>query len=489
MTALRFPDRDEKCPTQPLNATTVAEALPETVPRPPVRIVHIGLGAFHRAHQLWYTAVVDGENEWGVAAFTGRGAAAARMIAAQNGLCTVVQRAAGVETRTLVTNLVEAHHGSDVARLATSIADPAVRLVTLTITEAGYRFGKNGRISTRDPVLAGDLTRWKRASADEVVPELQTALVRLLWGLNERRRSTGRPIAIVPCDNMPENGPMVGRAAVDLAREVDNDLADWVRESVSFVSTVVDRITPATTERDIRDLQTATGFVDQAVVVTEAFSEWILSGTFPEGRPPWELAGARFVDDIAPFERRKLWLLNGAHTLLAMTARHRGLSTVAEAITDPETRRAVEDYWDAVVPWLPEPELDLEKYRRDLLARFENPHLAHRLEQIALGSVMKLRIRTLPVIECQWGMGVVPEALLLSLSGWIAGAIVGWEDNDDNVLRAVQTSDPVCELLKILDDRLGRDDLSVAIVRAQVAQLLSTHTRFPSDQGVSRDYR
>jgi fructuronate reductase len=224
----------------------------------------------------------------------------------------------------------------------------------------------------------------------------------------------------VPCDNLVDNGPTVARVVTGLAAAVDDDLAAWVARDVSFVSTTIDRITPATTPEDREVVAKLSGFADAAPVVTEPFSEWVLAGDFPSGRPAWERGGARFVSDVGAFEQRKLWLLNGAHSLLAYAGPTRGHTTVAEAITDPVCRRWVDAWWDEAARHLPLPADDITRYREDLLERFTNPRIRHALAQIAMDGSQKLPIRVLPVLTRERADGRLPEGGVHALAGWLA---------------------------------------------------------------------
>src|SRR3990170_2562617 len=282
----------------------------------PVRLVHIGLGAFHRAHQAWWTDAVDTRGEWGIAAFSGRGPHLAEQLDAQGGLFTLVARSNDGDSARVVQSISRAHDGSDLAALAGHVASPETSVVTLTITEAGYLLLPGGRrLDLADSVVLRDL-EWLSAHLSGPGPfdtSPSSSLARLLVALDSRRRETGLPIAIVPCDNMPNNGASTRSGLLELASLVSEPLHDWISASVSFVSTSVDRITPrlASVDRDIASR--LTWWTDACTVVTEPFRDWVLTGDFPLGRPAWEHAGARFVDEIAPFEHRKLWLLNGAH--------------------------------------------------------------------------------------------------------------------------------------------------------------------------------
>jgi fructuronate reductase len=194
---------------------------------------------------------------------------------------------------------------------------------------------------------------------------------------------------------------------------------------VAFVSTSIDRITPKTTADDIAAVTAATGWRDRAPVVTEPFHDWVLSGAFPGGRPVWERAGARFVDDIDPFEQRKLWLLNGAHTLLAYAGSARGHRTVAEAIADPGLREWVDEYWGEAVRHLPAEGLELDAYRAALLRRFDNARIQHLLAQIGQDGTTKLRVRIAPIVKAERAAGREGAASLRVLGAWVAAAMSG----------------------------------------------------------------
>ena len=347
---------------------------------PPVRIVHLGLGNFHRAHQAWYTEHATDRAEWGIAGFTVRTAGLAERLAAQDGLSSLVERGSGADRVEVIGSLVEAQAG-DSPRFAGLLASPTTAVVTLTITEGGY-------------ALDGD------------APPL--ALTRLARGLEARRRAGAGPIALVSCDNLPSNGSVLRQALQRLDPALD--------DTVSFISTSVDRITPRLTPAEIDGLRAASGWDDAAPVVTEPFSDWMLQGDFPGGRPQWESAGARFVDNVEPFERRKLWLLNGAHTILAASGPSRGHQTVAAAFADSYCRDLVTGFWDEAERHLTNPGLDIPAYLAQLRDRFANTRIAHRLTDIADQAPAKVRVRLLPVLRAELAAGRTGGATLRALS-------------------------------------------------------------------------
>lgn len=466
---------------RPLDRASLAGRSGIEVTAPPVRIVHLGLGAFHRAHQAWYTARADERGEWGIAAFTGRSPTAAAELAPQDGLFTLVERSADGDAFAIIPSIAEARDGADLIRFAELMADSSVAIVTLTITEAGYRLDAAGRVDRQDPQVVADLARLAALTSDELptagdgAPE--TSLGRLVLGLEARRRSGAGPIAVVPCDNMPGNGALVGAAVAELATEAGPPLAEWIERNVSFVSTSVDRITPRTTPEDLDLVARQTGWRDAAAVVTEPFSDWVLSGAFPAGRPRWERAGARFVEDIEPFERRKLWLLNGAHSLLAYSGLLRGHVTVADAIADPQCREWVSELWEEDARHLPEEQLDLPAYCAALLERFGNRRIAHRLEQIGTDGVAKLRVRFPEVVLAERRAGRDAAGAVRALGSWAALVLSGRRLPDshsaaiDRVLEA-PPDQRVAQLLAVVDERVAADPVVVSAVSAVVAEHL-----------------
>ncbi|MDP9882945.1 fructuronate reductase [Sinomonas atrocyanea] len=363
-----------------MHATVSTEVLPllgrSGAPAPPVRIVHLGLGAFHRSHQAWFTAHASDAAEWGIASFTGRRPDAARVLAAQDGLFTLIERGGDGDRFEVVGSIAEAVDGADTGRLDALLAAPATVIVTLTVTEAVY----------------------EKHDAD-------SPLARLCRGLAARREAGAGPIAVVSCDNVAGNAEVAEKALLSIAEGHDPGLASWMRENVSFVGTSVDRITPRTTPDDVALVAARCGYRDEAPVVAEPFANWILAGDFPAGRPRWEDAGAQFVTDIEPFENRKLWLLNGAHSILAYAGQLRGHTTVAQAVADPACREAVEAFWDEAARHLTLPELAVPEYRRALIERFSNPRIAHHLAQIAADGTTKLRMRAVPVLSAEIARG------------------------------------------------------------------------------------
>ncbi|WP_036506285.1 mannitol dehydrogenase family protein [Nocardioides sp. URHA0020] len=348
-----------------------------------MRLVHLGLGSFFRAHQAWYTDLAPDAEDWGIAAFTGRSPALAEALRAQGGRYTLVTQGPAGPTFRRIAALSDVRAASEHEAWLAHLADPAVCVVTITVTEAGYGPGPGA------------------------------APARLVAGLAARRAAGAGAISLVPCDNLPANGPMLRSVVRELA---EPGLRAWIDDHVDFVTTMVDRITPATTDADRALVLAETGVEDRAPVVTEAYSEWVLSGAFPAGRPDWD---ATFVDDVAPYERRKLWLLNGAHSLLAYAGLARGHETVQQAVTDPTLRGWVEEWWDEAARRLPQSPAETAAYRVALLARFANPGIRHLLAQVALDGDQKIPARILPSLRAERAAGRLPTGSARVVAAWV----------------------------------------------------------------------
>ena len=433
----------------------------------PVRLVHLGLGNFFRAHPCWYTEHAPDAADWGFAAFTGRSRSPlVGELNEQEGLYTLVSRAADADRFEVLGSLSRAHRAADNDAWLRYFEAPELSAVTITVTEAGYLRGADGGLDTGRPEVQADI----KALRDDPTGVVRTAPARLVAGIAARRRAGAGPLALVPCDNTPGNGALAERVVRDLARLVDKDLAAWLGDSVAVVTTMVDRITPRAAPEDVRTVLKATGYDDRCPVVSEPFHEWVLSGKFPAGRPRWEDAGATFTDDITPYEHRKLWLLNGAHSLLAYAGSIRGHATVAGAAADETCRSWLEEWWAVASPHLDQPAADVAAYRTALLERFGNARMHDRLDRIAADGSQKLPIRILPVLRAERAAGRVPAGATRVLAAWVChlrglGAPVSDVRANEVVPLAQGPLDKaVPRVLRWLDPALGADADVVAII-------------------------
>ncbi len=384
-------------------------------PGAPVRIVHLGLGNFFRAHQCYYTEHAPDAGDWGIAAFTGMGVWPADVLAEQDNLYVLMVNEPEQPRPEIISSLSAVHPSDDHESWLRYLASPEVVIVTSTVTEAGYRRNASGGLDLNDVEVAADVV------ALQVDPRarVSTAPGRFVAGLLARRAAGAGPLTFVPCDNVPDNGEMARRVITDFARAVDPTLADWMDEHTTFVTTMVDRITPRATDADRADLVARTGVDDPSLVVTEPYLEWVLAGRFIAGRPAWEQAGATFVDDTTPFETRKLWLLNGSHSLMAYAASIRGHETVAEAIADPVVREWVLQWWDDAQRQLSLPAEHITAYRAALLDRYANPRIRHLLAQIAADGSQKVPIRIVPALRAEVAAGRIPTGALRAVAAWV----------------------------------------------------------------------
>lgn len=455
-----------------LNRANAASTL--TAGTAPARLVHLGLGAFHRAHQVWYTQKAEADPEapeWGYVSFTGRRPTMAEALAPQDGLYTLVTRSGEGDSPELINALVEAQPAANIARLVELMADPQVAVVSLTVTEAGYHLDAAGELNTHDAAVQDDIAM---LTSGAEVTALATAAGKIVHGLAARRAAGMGGLAVMSCDNIAANGETTRASILGMADKVDAELAAWIREQVTFPSTSIDRITPATESALLTEVEEQTGFQDNAPVVAEPFASWIIEGEFPAGRPAWENSGVQFVADIEHFERRKLWLLNGSHSLMAYYGQLLGHTTVADAITDEQCRARVEALWDEAAQHLTVEGLDVPEYRQQLIERFENPRIVHNLAQIAIDGATKQRMRAVPILKSELAAGRAGEGASFSIAAWIA-FVLGAEDIRDTrveeILTARQQADAVRALVAVLDEELALDDALLSRIRAQVDQL------------------
>lgn len=443
-------------------------------------MVHLGLGSFFRAHQAWYTDRAPDADQWGTAAFTGRRAALADALAAQDGLYTLVTRGPHDDRSEVISSVSEAHPAADNAAWLRCLRSPDLAVVTVTVTEAGYVRGPDGTLDTSDPRVRDDAATLR---ADPYAP-VATAPARLLAGLVARDHADLGPITVLPCDNLPDNGDVAAHAVRAMAELVHPRYADLVDRTACFATSMVDRITPATRTADLEAVREATGLADAVPVVTEPFSEWVIQGEFPAGRPRWEDVGARLVSDVSPFTRRKLALLNGGHSLLAYAGCVRGHTAVSEAVADPTCRGWLNQWWDEAEHYLDLPREQTTAYRAALLDRFANPRIRHPLAQIAVDGSEKLPVRILPTLRAHLASGRVPSAATYALAAWIChlrGYGVPVSDvHADAVKRAASgpLAGSVPRVLALLDRDLV-DPAVVAMVTTHVESLAAQRTAAP----------
>ncbi|ABP64384.1 Mannitol dehydrogenase, C-terminal domain (plasmid) [Novosphingobium aromaticivorans DSM 12444] len=388
-------------------------SLPPAVARPlydrdaqAVGIVHFGIGAFHRAHQAWYTdaAMNLGDRDWAITGVSLRSPGVARQMNPQHGLYALAERSGeGTRLRVVgsVRNVLVASEEPE--SVIAAVASPTTRVVSLTVTEKGYCRGETGDL---DFELAHSLSFYYFVAQ----------------GLLARRKAGLPGVTLLPCDNLADNGAKLERLMRQYLERHEPDLVAWFEANCTCPSTMIDRIVPATTDEDRAMVADAlNGLDDQACVVTEPFSQWVIEDRFAGPRPGWEAVGAQLVHEVGPYETAKLRMLNGAHSLLAYCGLAAGHACVHEAIADPALRHlAIRLMREEAAPTItPAPGQDLAAYADALIDRFANPALDHRLIQIAMDGSQKIPQRWLETLAANARAGRQCPAILAGIKAWL----------------------------------------------------------------------
>ena len=370
-------------------------------------IVHIGIGAFHRAHQAVYTddAMNAGDRDWGIIGVSLRSGDVAAQLNPQDGLYTVSARTTGgTELRVVgaVQKILVA--ADDPQAVIDAIAAPTTHIVSFTVTEKGYLRRADG-------------------SLDRAAAKGASSLYRFVGAGLAARRAAGLPgLTMLSCDNLAGNGAVLKALMRQYLAAEHPGLVEWFEASCRCPATMVDRIVPATTDADRAAVETALGARDEGAVVTEGFRQWVIEDDFAGPRPRWEAVGAELVADVAPYETAKLRMLNGAHSALAYIGLGRGYEYVHQAIADPDIRPAIERLMrEEAAPTIDAaPGQDLAAYAAALLDRFANPALHHRLAQIAMDGSQKIPQRWLETLAWHQARGARCPSLEAAITAWIA---------------------------------------------------------------------
>lgn len=373
-------------------------------------VVHFGAGAFHRAHQAdYFDRLAAQDQRWGIAAVSLRSGGTIQALRRQAGLYTLAILDVETSFRTMAVHNRFFGPG-DGAGVRALLAQPSVRIVSSTVTEKGYCLAGDGSLDLDHPDIVHDL-------AD---PERPDSLVGwLALALRDRRAAGLRPFTPLCCDNLVANGRKLGAAVRAYAQRLDPALASWIEGEVRFPNTMVDSITPATDERTRTMVREATGFDDAIPVSREAYAAWIIEDVLPEGSPDLASVGAVLTDDVNAYELAKLRILNGAHSSLAYIGLLLGYETVAEAMADAQLASFIEDLIrEDIIPTL-RPALDLHAYASDILARFRNPAIRHKLAQIAWDGSQKLPYRLLDTVADALQAGRPVDRLAIPIAAWM----------------------------------------------------------------------
>lgn len=437
-------------------------------------VIHLGIGAFHRAHQaaVFDAALTAGDDRWGIIGVSLRSAGVRDQMVPQDGLYTLLVRegeAQQVQIIGAVQDVLVAPE--DPAALVDALASPDVHIVTLTVTEKGYKLDPaTGRLIADDPAVAADL-----ASLDAP----QTAPGFIVAGLARRRNAGLPPFTAISCDNLPHNGRRLEQAVLAIARAHDPALAAWIEAEGAFPQTMIDRIVPATTPDDIAALGETLGVEDRAMVKTEPFTQWVIEDRFAGPRPDFAALGVQLTESVPPWEDAKLRLLNGAHSGIAYLGGLAGIDYVHEVVASADGRRFTETLWDEAQSTLaPPPGLDVTAYRRELMARrFANSALQHRTRQIAMDGSQKLPQRLLGTIAARAGKGEASPALTLAVAAWMR-----WQSGVDDAGAAFAVDDP-------LADRTAAALVGCTSAAERVDALLALDAIFPATLAADAAFR
>lgn len=459
---------------------SAASALPSTVRSPAYDraarrcgIVHLGTGAFHKAHQAVYTddALAEG-GDWMITGVSLRSGDVADALNPQDGLYTLIVRGQeGTSARVIgsIARVLVAPREPEAVMEA--LTAPQTKIVSLTITEKGYGVDpKTGGLDRTHASIAPDLVNPRAPSG---------AVGYIVEALRLRRERGLAPFTALCCDNLPHNGKVLQRLVSEFAAAVDPDLAAWISENVTFPSTMVDRITPASTETTFADALRLTGFEDRAAVETEPFTQWVIEDDFVAGRPRWEAGGAIFAKDVAPYEKMKLRMLNGAHSMLAYSGYIAGHAYVRDVMKDAALTRLVARQMEAAARTLdPVPGVDLAAYKADLLARFVNPAIAHQTYQIAMDGTQKLPQRLVEPALATLRAGGSLDAYAFAVAAWMR-----YCKGMDEKGQAYALRDPRETEIATLLGTAGNDSASI------VDRLLALPGLFPDELSAAPEWR
>lgn len=379
-----------------------------------IGIVHLGLGAFHRSHQAFYTeqALNQFGGDWGICAVSMRNKQLQTALASQDNLYTIaeIDQTPGYQVVGAIKEVLVA--AEQIEQVINRLTASTTKLVTLTVTEKGYCLNPKGDLDLQNELIQADI---KNLSA----PKSSIGII--VQALKLRFESGIKAFNIIACDNLPDNGKKLKNAVTQFAKQVSPDLANWIESQVAFPCTMVDSITPQTDDSTLKLIQNELGFEDSAPVQRESFTQWVIEDCIKDELPNWAGVGVTFTQDVAGYEHAKLRVLNGLHSAMAYIGSVAGFETVYEAVSEPKIKSFLQQLLETeVLSTIKAPkELDLNQYAASIIKRFENPNIKHYLSQIAFDGSIKIPVRIItPLIE---RLKAAEPAPLLSLvvAGWI----------------------------------------------------------------------
>lgn len=410
-----------------------------------IGIVHLGIGAFHRAHQAVYIDnLLNDAPQWGILGVSLRSQTTANALNPQNNLFTVATNSArGQDNRIIgsVLNVITAPDNPQA--VLDALTAPTTKIVSLTITEKGYCHDPaTGNLDPKHPDITADLTT---PSAPK------TAAGYIVEALRIRRTNGTKPFTVLSCDNLPMNGQTTQKVVLQYAALCNADLTNWIEQNVTFPSTMVDRIVPATTDENSSQISQAIGLEDAWPVMAEPFCQWVIEDNFCNDRPSYEAVGAQLVDDVEPYELMKLRMLNGSHSTIAYLGYLAGHKTVADVMGDQKFETLIKNMMtNEIIPSLDLPNENLPAYAAQLIERFKNPALNHLTWQIAMDGSQKLPQRILDTIRDNMAANRPYDTLAKCVAGWMQYATANDLQGND-----IDVRDPLADQLKTIGQELN----------------------------------
>ncbi len=407
-------------------------------------IVHLGIGAFHRAHQAFYTEAVLNKfgGDWGIIGSSLRSANVRDQLVPQDCLYTLVERSSEGEKLQIIGAVVDTLVGPEnPAALIASMVQPSIKIISLTVTEKGYCHDPaTGNLNPNHPDIQHDLQ-----NLDKPV----SAIGYLIAALKKRYEQKQKGFTVLSCDNLPNNGEVLEKVILQFAQKISADFAQWIKQNATFPCTMIDRIVPATTDDDRREIESRLGVRDEAMVVCEPFTQWVIEDKFADGRPQWEKVGVLLVKDVRLFEKIKLRLLNGAHSTMAYCGYLSGLQYISEVMEQPAFVNLIKTYMarEAGETIFAPDGFDIEAYKQQLRDRFSNKSLKHRTWQIAMDGSQKLPQRLLETLREQLSGNGHIDILCLGIAAWIR-----YVSGVDEKGAPIEVSDPLAKELRAACD-------------------------------------
>ncbi len=416
-------------------------------------IFHIGIGGFHRSHMANYIdQYLQNHNEdWSIHAcgILESDKEIIRAISEQNNLYTLVERSGNEDKVKIIGSLgglsfVGPQQSEKKAFIIDRMASNQIKIISMTITEKGYYYDENKDLDLENENVVYDLTPGN-------LPV--TAIGMLVHSFRVRMQDNAKPVTVLSCDNLPGNGNITKKIVLQFANEFNQDVARWIQRNVSFPNSMVDRITPNVTSETKELVAQISGIEDNYPVVSEDYIQWIIEDNFIAGRPQLEDVGVQFVDDVVPYEKMKVRLLNGSHSALSYLSYLIGFEDVDKAMADKNIRSFVEQYMEEVTPTIPNvPGIDLEQYKSTLIRRFSNAAISDKVLRLASDGTTKIANAIVPVLEINLSAKRETKTAALALAAWFRFLYMSTQD------KSYEVNDPGAGALL---DFIGDDALDV----------------------------